>query len=241
MIATAAETAANSKRQPRKGAASHDARATHAPGEDDPGMRRCIVTRSKKPREELLRFVVDPEGRVTPDVAARLPGRGVWVLPKRDALAKAVKTGRFKSAFKAEVTTPENLVEMTAGLLDRRIGELLGLARASSQLAVGWEQAREFARKHRVGLVVVASDAAEASRRRLERMGDGAPVFDRMDSYRLGSALGRERVVNALISKGKFSELLVREAARRDGLDEPKVPNGQRPRKAAFDASKREG
>ena len=130
---------------------------------------------------------------------------------------------------------------MTIGLMDRRIGELLGLARAAGQLAVGWEQAREFARKHPVGLVVVASDAAEASRRRLERMGNGAPVFDRMDAYALGSAMGRERVVNALISKGKFAEMLAREAARRDGLDEPKVPNGQRARKAAFDASDREG
>jgi predicted RNA-binding protein YlxR (DUF448 family) len=236
MNMTAATVETNGARQARKGMAGDSGGAS-----SDPGMRRCIVTRSKKPREELLRFVVDPEGRVTPDVAMRLPGRGVWVLPKRDALAKAVKTGRFKSAFKADVSTPDDLVEMTTRLLDRRIGELLGLARAAGQLAVGWEQSREFSRKRPVGLVVVASDAAEASRRRLERMGDGAPVFARMDAEALGAAMGRERVVNALVSKGKFADMLAREAARRDGLDEPMGPNGQRKRNAAFDASKREG
>ncbi len=236
MNMTAATTETNGARQARKGMARDRSGAP-----SDPGMRRCIVTRTKKQRENMLRFVVDPDGRVTSDVAMRLPGKGVWVLAKRDALAKAVETNRFKSAFKADVTTPQNLVDMTIGLMDRRIGELLGLARAAGQLAVGWEQAREFARKHPVGLVVVASDAAEASRRRLERMGNGAPVFDRMDAYALGSAMGRDRVVNSLIQKGKFAEMLAREAARREGLDEPKGPNGQRARKAAFDASDREG
>ena len=172
----------------------------------------------------------------------RLPGRGVWVLPKRDALAKAVKTNRFKSAFKADVTTPENLVDMTIGLMDRRIGELLGSGPCRWAIG-GWLGAG-------AGVRAEASGGAGrcgirrcrgVSARRLEGMGNGAPVFDRMDAYALGSAMGRERVVNALISKGKFAEMLAREAARRDGLDEPKVPNGQRARKAAFDASDREG
>ena len=101
MNMTAATTDTNGARKARKGMAGDGGGAP-----SDPGMRRCIVTRTKKLREEMLRFVVDPDGRVTPDVAMRLPGRGVWVLPKRDALAKAVKTNRFKSAFKADVTTP---------------------------------------------------------------------------------------------------------------------------------------
>ena len=184
------------------------------------GFRRCIVTRSKKQREELLRFVVDPEGRVTPDVAQRLPGRGVWVMPDRQILAKAIKNGRFKAGFKADVHTPDNLIEMTVTLLDRRMIELLGLARGAGQIGAGWEQSQQFSRKHAIGLVLVASDASEGSRRKLIGLARNVPVLDMLDAATLGRALGRERVVNALVSRGRFADLLFREAARRRSLND---------------------
>ncbi len=115
---------------------------------------------------------------------------------------------------------PDDLIEQTAALLDRRLAELLGLARSAGQVAAGWEQAQQFARKHAVGLVVVASDAAPASRRKLIGLAPGAPVMDMMDAVALGRALGRDRVVNALVMRGKFAEQLHREAARRSGLDD---------------------
>ena len=43
-------------------------------------QRRCIVTRAERSPNDLIRFVVDPQGAVVPDVARKLPGRGVWVL-----------------------------------------------------------------------------------------------------------------------------------------------------------------
>jgi len=185
---------------------------------EDAGFRRCIVTRSKRQREDLLRFVVDPEGRVTPDVAGRLPGRGVWVTPSRPILEKAISAGRFKAGFKADVETPADLVETTAALLDRRLLELFGLARSAGAIAAGWEKAREFARRHAVGLVIVASDAAPGARRKLLALAPDAPVFDSFDAATLGRALGRDQVVNALAAKGRFAAMLEREAARRRGL-----------------------
>lgn len=184
------------------------------------GVRRCIVTRAKRPQAELLRFVVDPEGCVAPDVARRLPGRGVWVTPDRAILTKAIRAGRFRAGFKAEVTTPDDLIGRTQALLDRRIAELLGLARGAGQIAAGWEQAREFARRRQVGLVIVAADAAEGARRKLIGLAPGVPIFDMYDAATLGRALGRERVVNALVGRGKFAQMLMLEAARRSGLDD---------------------
>ncbi len=40
----------------------------------------CTVTGSPA---DLIRFVVDPDGAVVPDVAGRLPGRGMWVSASR--------------------------------------------------------------------------------------------------------------------------------------------------------------
>ena len=185
----------------------------------DTGLRRCIVSRVKRPRAAMLRFVVDPDGRVVFDVADRLPGRGVWLTPDRDFLLKAIKTGRFKAAFKAEVETQPDLADTVTALLDRRLSELLGLARSASQVAAGWEQSQQFSRRNKIGLVVVASDAAPGSRRKLQGLAPNAPVMDMLDSVTLGQALGRERVVNALVSRGRFAEMLEREAARRRGLN----------------------
>src|SRR5437870_12059149 len=46
-------------------------------------LRRCVVTRAVLPKAALVRFVVGPTGEIVPDVAARLPGRGLWVKAER--------------------------------------------------------------------------------------------------------------------------------------------------------------
>ena len=52
--------------------------------------RTCIVTRVAQAPEAMIRFVRGPDGRVVPDLRARLPGRGAWVSARRDAVATAV-------------------------------------------------------------------------------------------------------------------------------------------------------
>ena len=51
-----------------------------------PTLRRCIVTRQALEKPAMIRFVIDPDGQVTPDLKERLPGRGLWVTATRDAL-----------------------------------------------------------------------------------------------------------------------------------------------------------
>ena len=51
--------------------------------------RRDIVSGEVLPENRLLRFVAGPDGAVVPDVAAKLPGRGLWVEPTRAAIARA--------------------------------------------------------------------------------------------------------------------------------------------------------
>ena len=67
--------------------------------------RTCIVTRQKGGKDALIRFVLDPAKRVTPDIRAKLPGRGAWVLADRATLAGAVKRKAFARAFK----TPQGM------------------------------------------------------------------------------------------------------------------------------------
>ena len=57
--------------------------------------RMCIVTREVKDEADLLRLVRSPEGEVVPDLARKLPGRGVWVSLTRDKVADAAAKGLF--------------------------------------------------------------------------------------------------------------------------------------------------
>src|SRR5436309_111199 len=60
--------------------------------------RTCIVTRAVKPVDELIRFVVAPDGAVVADLKRRLPGRGVWVTAQRETVSEAVKRKAFGRA-----------------------------------------------------------------------------------------------------------------------------------------------
>jgi len=55
----------------------------------------CIVTRTVKDEAELIRFVRSPDGVVVPDLARKLPGRGVWVSLERRLLDQAVARKLF--------------------------------------------------------------------------------------------------------------------------------------------------
>ncbi len=52
-------------------------------------LRRCAVTRVQSTPEKLLRFAVAPDGTLMPDLSGRLPGRGIWLMARRDVLEKA--------------------------------------------------------------------------------------------------------------------------------------------------------
>ena len=66
-------------------------RAMRGRGGRDGPLRLCAVSRAHKPPEELIRFVRGPDGVIVPDLARRLPGRGVWVDATREAVAAAVR------------------------------------------------------------------------------------------------------------------------------------------------------
>ena len=116
-------------------------------GEDEPEtgpLRRCIVTRERGERSRMIRFVVGPERQVVPDLAAKLPGRGIWLSARRDVLETARAKNAFARAARAPVSVPASLTLMVEEGLARRVGELLGLARRAGQAVCGFQRAREW-------------------------------------------------------------------------------------------------
>jgi predicted RNA-binding protein YlxR (DUF448 family) len=194
--------------------------------------RRCIVTRAVLPEEALVRFVLDPEGHVVPDVAAKLPGRGMWVSADRETLERAVAKGHFSRAAKAPVAVSSDIINRVEKLLVARMCGDLGLARRSGQLFLGFDNvARALAGARPPALLVEASDAADDGRRKLLAIPKGISpvVVECLTRGELSLALGRENVVHAALKSGRLSRRLAADAGRLSGFRcKPGVQQGSR-------------
>lgn len=168
--------------------------------------RRCVATGETRDEAGLVRIAIGPEGELVPDVTARLPGRGVWVTASRDAVETAVKRKAFARSAKTAVTVPDGLADRIAERLADRALSLLGLARRSGDLAVGFDTAHAALKSARPAWRVEASDAAEDGRGKLDRLAaaawDDIPVAGCFTAAELGQALGRDHVVHAVLTGG---------------------------------------
>lgn len=180
--------------------------------------RRCIATGELHERGTLLRLVVSPEGELVPDVAARLPGRGLWLLPRRDIVDRAVAKRLFARAARQPVSAPPGLADRIEALLAQRCGETLGLARRAGQAVAGFERVTDMARRGRVGLLVFALDAAEAGRRRVAALGREVPAAGALTGAELGAAFGRDRVAHVAVAPGPFADRLAVDMRRIAGF-----------------------
>ena len=181
-------------------------------------QRRCLVSRETRPVDEMVRFVVDADGELVPDVAERLPGRGFWLSADRDMIKRACEKNLFAKVGRTRVRVPDDLADRIDGLLVRHCLGLIGLARRAGQVSAGFEKARERVRSGQAGVLFAASDGAPGGRRKLEQLARTTPVFDLLTSEELGTALGRERVVHVAVASGGLAKRLMREATRLSGL-----------------------
>jgi predicted RNA-binding protein YlxR (DUF448 family) len=205
----------------------------------------------------MIRFVLSPDGQVTPDLAARLPGRGAWVTATREAVELARTKGAFARAFKSQVKTSPDLADQVGQLLAKRILDQLGLAKRAGELILGFEQVREEVRKHRPACLIEASDGSEDQRGKVlalvrglhspdpetdgkpARNPDLPPVMDGFSGDELGMALGRERVIHACLKYGRIAHAWMGELARLSGFRRVWLPGWHPPSRSERGATGR--
>ena len=166
----------------------------------------------------MIRFVLDPDGVVTPDLAERLPGRGIWVTARRDLVEKAVKKNLFARSAKRPARAPEDLADRLEEGLARRAIEALGLARKAGLATAGFEKVRARLKQGSVAALIEARDGSEQGRARLRPMAGEAPVLAGLTASELGLAFGRDSVIHAALDAGGAAERVVREVRRLDGF-----------------------
>ena len=101
-------------------------------------QRTCIVTRTVRAPHEMIRFVLDPEGRVVADLNEKLPGRGVWVTANREMVAQAVKRRAFSRGLKAEAKVSPTLPDEIDAALYRDLRQGFSLAKKAGAVVTGF-------------------------------------------------------------------------------------------------------
>jgi predicted RNA-binding protein YlxR (DUF448 family) len=183
-------------------------------------MRTCIATGTEDTPERMIRFVVGPEGEVVPDLARRLPGRGLWVRAERAALERAIEKKFFAKAARAAVLAPADLPERVERLLLERPLADLGRARRAGRAVAGFVKVEQMIGQRRVGLLVVADEADGDGLGKLTAT--GLPIVRLGDSTMLGGVFGREQAVYVAIARddagGEFIQRIAVGAARWRGF-----------------------
>jgi len=185
--------------------------------------RRCIVSRDEKESAEMIRFVVDPEGWIVADIGGKLPGRGFWLSADRGMMDTACAKNLFARAARAKVRVPEGLAERVEMQLVKRCLDHVSLARRAGQAVAGFEKVEAWLKSGKgVGVLLAASDGAEQGRAKLTALAQalmaGIPLVDGLSSDELAVAFGREKVVHAVLGKGRLAEKLLMDTGRLKGM-----------------------
>ena len=176
--------------------------------------RLCASTGTVQPVDDMIRFVVSPDGTAVPDLKRRLPGRGIWITATRSALAprdraqgicaqlQARRARRARSRRRDRAPAGARRARRARDRLQGRAGG----DRVSPRSKRHWWTAMRSALLH-------ASDAAPDGVRKLNaalrRNTDGdrsIAVLDVFTSAQLDLALGRSNVVHAALLAGPESK-----------------------------------
>jgi predicted RNA-binding protein YlxR (DUF448 family) len=181
--------------------------ATHA---EASRQRRDIVSGEVMDEDRLIRFAAAPDGAVVPDLARKLPGRGLWVAADRASVDAAAKKGLFSRAAKTKLTPGADLADRVEALLMRRLLDGLGLARRAGSLTCGFEKVLAAVRAGKAAWLIEAGDGAADGRRKiaaLARHQDPAPeMIGVFSSAELDLALGGENVIHSAFLAGRGAD-----------------------------------
>lgn len=183
-------------------------------------QRTCIATGETGAPERMIRFVVGPEGDVVPDLARRLPGRGLWVKAERAAVERAVAKNLFARAARASVKPASDLAERVERLLLERALADLSRARRAGRAVAGFVRVEQMVGQRRAGLLVVADEADGDGLSKLKAASreHGLPIARLGDAAALGGIFGREQAVYVAVARddagGAFIERIEAGAAR---------------------------
>lgn len=72
-------------------------------------QRSCVVCRTKKDKNELIRIVRNQANEINIDESGKKPGKGAYICDSIECLEKGIKSKALKRALEVEI--PEEIYE----------------------------------------------------------------------------------------------------------------------------------
>jgi uncharacterized protein len=196
-----------------------DAVDSSAASRRDAGRTRlCIATREPRLSCEMIRFVAGPNMEAVPDIALKLPGRGVWITARRALVAQAVRRGALARGLKCNVNVPPDFADALDPLLERWVLDALGMARKARLAVIGFGNVANALAGPRtagdlVALFCARETGADATARLASaRRGEGQRNVETIEAFtgaQLDLAFGRLNVVHAALLAGRASGIFL--------------------------------
>jgi uncharacterized protein len=214
-----------------------DRGATHvAPGTE----RHCALSRTLKPVDEMIRFVLGPDGDAVPDLKRKLPGRGIWITATRAAFNDAIKRNVFARGFKRNVRVAADLAATTEHLLERSALDALAIAGKAGRAVGGFAKVEAAIGRDDVLALIHAANAAADGKRKLDaalqrKTPDKSreiAIVGLFTGSQLDLALNRPNVVHAALLAGPVSETFLARAMRLERFrtgDSPELVSAHAP------------
>jgi uncharacterized protein len=210
-----------------------------------PGMERhCALTRTLKPVDDMIRFVVGPGDEAVPDLKRKLPGRGVWITATRAALEDAVKRNLFARTFKRNVRVAADLPSATEYLLEQSALDALAIAGKAGHVIGGFAKVEAAIGRDDLKALIHAADAGTDGKRKLDaallRKNRENPreiaIITGLTGAQLDLALNRPNVVHAALLAGPVSDTFLARTRRLERFrtgDSPDLVSAHAPTQGA--------
>lgn len=174
--------------------------------------RSCIACREVRPKEELLRYVLSPDGEVVPDLKGKLPGRGAYTCPTAACLRRALERRQFGRAFRRDPAPADvaQVLDLVRNRLAENVAGVIALANKAGQVISGTDAIVSALRGKEAALLVLARDCSPETAERLTRAAErgGAEVLTFFTRDRLAALLGKELRIAVAIKPGGLAAAL---------------------------------
>jgi len=203
--------------------------------------RVCALTRAAHRTEDLIRFVAAPDGTIIADVAGKLPGRGVWIECRRQAVVEAQRRNVFARSLKRTTIAAADLPDRVEALLLRRTIDALALANKAGLVVAGFTKVSVALESPGITGLLHGAEAARDGVEKLDRKfnavmaagpgnaGLGDVIMTELTIDEISLAIGRPNVVHAALRSGGASANLLEHARRLRRFREPRAPSHQAP------------
>ena len=186
------------------------ARRPHAGHRAGVLLAKCAVSDAELPEAQMLRFVISPQGVLTPDLEQRLSGTTFWVQARYDMVAALAD----KVDNKIGQNAPQDLAKRVARRLEEKYLSRLSLARKAGQIVLGSTKVAAALAANKVGLLLAAQDGAAGGRKKLAAQArrQNVPLIALFTAAQLSMALGRDNVIHVGVAGKKWVPQLIFEA-----------------------------